>query len=102
MYNLPKVVYFSSDVHGNFSGNAMPNFIPDSNSPIIRLSNDVSFIPVSCLKHGEKSHDMKLGLRWGGKLNAGSVVSIYHPSKKDQWWHKVFKIGVEVSSMMLA
>ena len=60
MYNLPKVVYFSSDVHGNFSGNAMPNFIPDSNSPIIRLSNDVSFIPVPYLKHGQKSLNVKL------------------------------------------
>ena len=34
---------------------AMPNFIPYSNSPIITLSNDVSFIPVPYLKHGQKS-----------------------------------------------
>ena len=63
-FNLPKVVFFSSDGTGNFSGNAMPKFIPDSNFPIIRLFNDVSFIPVTYLKHGQNSQNIKLVL-WG-------------------------------------
>ena len=52
---------------------AMPNFTLDSNLPIIRLSNDVSFIPVSYLKHGQKSQNVKL-VPWGvPKLILGSA-----------------------------
>ena len=58
------MVFFSSDGRENFSGNAMPNFIPDSNFPIIKLSNDVSFIPVPNLKHGQNSQNVKL-VPWG-------------------------------------
>ena len=53
----------------------MLNFISDSNSPIIRLSNNVSFIPLSYLNHGQKSQNIKLIPRGGGKLNASCVVS---------------------------
>ena len=36
-----------------FPDDATPNFICDSNTAIFRLSNDVSFIPVVYLEHGQ-------------------------------------------------
>ena len=62
--SIPQTWYFFiSDGGGNFSGDTMPNYIGDSNFPMFRLSNDISFIPVSYLQHDKTSQNVNLVTR---------------------------------------
>ena len=52
---LVKVVLFQLRGHGQHQDdttNTNPNFFPNSNSPMLGLSNEVSFVPVILWKDG--------------------------------------------------
>ena len=49
---LVKGVLFQLRGHGHPQDNTNPNFFPDSNSPMLGLSNEVSFVPEILWKDG--------------------------------------------------
>ena len=55
---LVKVVLFQSSGHGHPLDDARPKFFPDSKSPILGLSKNVSLISESFWEGGEKGQNV--------------------------------------------
>ena len=53
-----KVVLFQSSGHDHPLDDARPKFFPDSKSPILGLSNDVSYVSESFWEGGEKGQNV--------------------------------------------
>ena len=67
---LLKVLLFQLSGRGNPHDDATPNFISDSSSCILVLSNDISFVSGLFLKGGRNSQNVRL---------KGQVFSLFFP-----------------------
>ena len=56
---LVKVVLFQLRGHSQPQNDATPNFFANSKRPILRLSNEISFIQEYHLEGGQKSQNLK-------------------------------------------
>ena len=57
---LLKVVLFQLSGRGNSNDDATPNFVPDSNSSILGLSNEILFVSEFLLEGGQNSQNIRV------------------------------------------